>query len=90
MSIRLGRGRAFELVLREGALLAGGGLILGMAVHAGLGRVIQNQLYEVQPLDPVAIAVVLLTMSAVAFVACAIPAKRATRLNPAEVLSQGF
>jgi predicted permease len=77
----------FRLVLREGAMLAGGGLLIGLAANVGLGRLIQQQLYEVQPLDPVVIALVLVTMGTVALLACAIPARRATQVNPAEVLT---
>jgi cell division protein FtsL len=57
-----------------------------MAANVALSRLIERQLYEVRPLDPMVILLVLLTMGAVALVACAVPARRATTVNPAEVL----
>jgi ABC-type antimicrobial peptide transport system permease subunit len=42
-------------------------------------------LLEVQPLDPAVTALVLLTMGTVALLACALPARRATKVNPAIV-----
>jgi predicted permease len=77
----------FNLVLREGGLLAGMGLLVGMAANVALGRLIRNQLYDVSPLEPMVIVAVLITMGAVALLASVLPARRATRVNPAEVLN---
>jgi ABC-type antimicrobial peptide transport system permease subunit len=77
----------FRLVRREGALLTATGVLLGMAGNLALGGVIRDQLYEVRPLDPVVLLLVVSTLGTVALVACALPARRATQVNPATVLT---
>jgi putative ABC transport system permease protein len=77
----------FRLVLREGALLAAGGLLIDMVGNVAFGGVIRDQLYEVRPLDPLVLALVLVTLGAVALLACALPARRATKVNPAIALN---
>jgi ABC-type lipoprotein release transport system permease subunit len=45
-------------------------------------RLLQAQLFEVSPTDPATLAVVSLTLLVVALAACAIPGRRATRIDP--------
>jgi predicted permease len=77
-----------RLVLREGSLLAGVGLILGIAGAAALRKAIAGELYEVSPLDPLVIAVVVALLAAVVFAASVFPARRATHVSPVQVLNQ--
>ena len=73
-------------VLRRGLLLAGSGIALGIGAALALSGLLSSLLYEVSATDPatfVALASVLLT---VAIVACAIPARRATRIDPVTAL----
>jgi predicted permease len=77
----------FKLVLREGIVLVAIGLILGIVGAAGMRSVIENQIYGVQPLDPFVIGLALAGLSIVALSACTLPALRATRLDPVQVLN---
>jgi len=78
----------FGLVLREGLWLVGGGLIVGFGGTFALRRALQSQIYGLGALDPFVIGIVLLTLGMVAFAACSLPARRATRVDPVAVLNQ--
>jgi ABC-type antimicrobial peptide transport system permease subunit len=71
-----------RLVLRHGMTMATSGLVLGLLAAAGLTRLLGNLLYGVSPTDPATFTVVALLLAAVALLACAIPAWRATRVDP--------
>src|SRR5439155_7730042 len=71
-----------SLVLREGLRLVAVGLALGLGVAVALGRVLNALLFEVQPADPVTLMAVALLFAAVAMLACYIPARRATKIEP--------
>jgi putative ABC transport system permease protein len=58
------------------------GALLGAAGAAALSRFIASLLFGVQPLDPATFAAVAAFLGAVAFAACLIPARRATRVDP--------
>lgn len=77
----------FRLVLREGAMLIGAGLLLGLAGALAVGRTLEGHLFGVQPADPLVLASVALGTGAVALLACVAPARRATRVDPVRVLS---
>jgi len=75
-----------RMVIGEGMLLAGAGIILGIGGALALGRVVQSLLFEVKPTDPgtfVGVTVVLLIVS---LAACWIPARRAMKIEPLEAL----
>ncbi len=74
------------MVLREGMMLAGIGLVLGMAVAAGVTRLMTALLFGVSAIDPVTYVAVALGLASVALCANYIPAMRATRVNPVEAL----
>jgi predicted permease len=75
-----------RLVLREGAMLAGIGIVLGLAGAVVATRWIATLLYDVSPTDPVVLAALPLGLAAVALVACWVPARRAARSDPLKVL----
>ena len=77
-----------KLVLGEGLLLVGIGLILGVAGAAAIQRALENELYGVKPLDPVVMASVMAALTLVALTACLLPARRATEVDPVIVLSE--
>jgi predicted lysophospholipase L1 biosynthesis ABC-type transport system permease subunit len=79
--------RIFGLVLSEGILIVGVGAALGLLGAFFLRRAIQSQLYEVGAMDPFVLAAVGLVLAAVAFVACVLPARRASRTDPVIALT---
>jgi len=74
------------LVLREGMVLAAAGVIVGMAVFASIARFIRGLLFGVGPADLITLVVVAGTLLAVACVASAVPAWRASHIDPLEAL----
>jgi ABC-type antimicrobial peptide transport system permease subunit len=62
------------------------GIGLGLVAALTGGRIIERLLYNVSPRDPVVIGTVTLLLTAVAIVACWLPARRAARLSPLEAL----
>jgi predicted permease len=78
----------FELVLREGLLLIGGGFVLGVAGAAVLRKSLESQLFGVSATDPVVLLGVSAMLALVAIVACALPARRATRIDPMVALAE--
>jgi predicted permease len=71
-----------RLVLTEGMVLAGLGIILGIAGALALTRLLEAYLYGVNPTDPIAFTATALLLAGVAMLACGIPARRATRVDP--------
>jgi predicted permease len=78
----------FQLFLREGMLLIGCGLALGLVGSAALRKAVENQIYGVQPLDPIVLGMVIVLLGGVALVACLRPAQLATRVDPLVVLNE--
>jgi putative ABC transport system permease protein len=81
-----GRGDVLALVVKQGLGPAATGVALGLGASWFLGRLVRTLLYGVSPQDPWVILVATSTLLAVALVATALPARRATRVAPAEVL----
>jgi len=75
-----------RLVVRHGMALAAAGIGLGVAAAASVTRYLASLLYGVGPTDPVVLVGASALLLAVAFVACSIPARRATRVDPMVVL----
>jgi putative ABC transport system permease protein len=71
-----------RLILREGLQLVGVGLVLGLIAAASLQKAMASQIYGVRALDPVVLLSVMLVLGVVALAACAIPARRAMRVDP--------
>ena len=71
-----------RLVLREGALLIGAGLVLGWGGAVAVTRLIEGFLSGVRPNDPATFIVVAGLLTLVALLACWIPARRATKVDP--------
>ncbi|MGO8731938.1 MAG: ABC transporter permease [Terriglobia bacterium] len=79
-------GGVVRLVLREGLVLVAIGLAAGFAGAAALQKAIVSQIYGVRSSDPLVILGVSLLLGIIALAACAVPARRATLIDPIEVL----
>ncbi|MGA2443660.1 MAG: FtsX-like permease family protein, partial [Tepidisphaeraceae bacterium] len=79
-------GEVLRLVVGRGLALAGIGVTIGLAASYGLTRLMSSLLYGVKANDLVTFTAVAATLSAVAAVACYIPARRATRVDPITAL----
>jgi predicted permease len=75
-----------RLVVRQAMAPVLLGLIVGMVAALALGRLLTTQLYQVSPHNPALLATAALTLGAVALLACFVPARRATYVNPIEAL----
>ena len=74
------------LVVRHGMLLTAAAIVAGVAVALGTTRIIRTLLYEVAPADPVTFVAVPALVLLTAAVASWIPARRASRSDPCQVL----
>jgi putative ABC transport system permease protein len=86
MGIRIALGAASGdvagMVVRQGMMLALAGVVAGLAAAFAATRVMAGFLFSVSPTDPWTFSAVSLTVAVVAFLACYIPARRATRVDP--------
>ena len=80
-------GDLYRLVLRHGLTVVAIGLLLGVAGALALTRLLTGFLFEVEPTDPVVYAAVALLTVSVALLACVLPVRRATQVNPVEALN---
>jgi putative ABC transport system permease protein len=82
--LALGAQRAdvFRLVISQGMLLVVSGLLIGLIGALGVGRGLQSVLYGVGGSDAPALSFALLALVIVALIACWLPARRATRVDP--------
>lgn len=71
-----------RLVVQQGMVLVAIGLVLGILGAVALTRVMSSVLYEITPKDPLTFVVVAVFLPVVALVACYIPARRATKVDP--------
>jgi putative ABC transport system permease protein len=92
IGIRLAMGATPGAVIRStvwrGMRLTGLGIALGLIAAALLGPLVRSVLSGIGPADPLVLAAVALLLAAVAAIACYIPARRATRIDPAVALRQ--
>ncbi len=82
MALGADRALVLKLVLRQGGILIGAGLSLGLLAAMPLVRFVSAMLFGVQPLDPAVFAGVAIGVAAVATLATFVPARRASRVDP--------
>jgi len=82
MALGAERRDVLKLVIGEGMLLTLIGIAIGLAAAIGLTRFLNDLLYGVTAIDPLTFGVIALLMMGVALMACWIPARRATKVDP--------
>jgi ABC-type antimicrobial peptide transport system permease subunit len=82
MALGARRGHVFALIMRQGALQTGLAVGVGILISLAVGRVLAQILYQVSPSDPFALAFSAIMLTAAALLACFLPARRATHVNP--------
>ena len=92
IGIRLALGssgrRIFDLILREGLVLVAAGFALGAVGALALRQSLQSQLFQISATDPMALTGAAAVLTLVAVAACALPARRATRIDPLIALTE--
>ena len=79
-------GSVARMIVREGGVVAGAGIVAGLATAFAGSRLIESLLYGISPRDPAVFASTTAILLAVALPACWFPARRAARLSPLEAL----
>ncbi|MEY2538621.1 MAG: hypothetical protein QOG67_2361 [Verrucomicrobiota bacterium] len=86
MALGADAGSVLRLVLSRGLRLTTAGIVVGAIAALVLTRLMGNLLYKVSPRDPLAYGFALLVLLGVALLACFLPARRATRIDPVRAL----
>jgi predicted permease len=86
MALGADRTSVLRLVLRQGLTVSVVGLAIGMAGTLALSRVLASFLYDMAPYDPLTLLGVAVVLILVSAVACLVPARKATRVDPVRVL----
>lgn len=88
--VALGAGNraVLTLVLGQGGLLVGAGVVIGLLVSAAANRVIESVLVGIRPVDPLTSAAVTTVVFGVGLLACWSPARGAARIDPMDVLRE--
>jgi putative ABC transport system permease protein len=86
MALGAQEGDVLGLVMKQGARMILIGLVTGLATALALTRLMASLLFRVAPTDLATFATVTAVLAAVAFAACYVPARRATRVDPIQTL----
>ncbi len=88
MALGATRASVLRLILREGMSLVIAGVLIGLLVALAIGRLLSTMLFGVDASDPLSVAAAALMLSAVALLACYLPARWATKVDPLEALRE--
>ncbi len=86
MSLGADRLHVLRMIVRQGLVLVGVGLVFGVVGALALSKVLGSLLYGVGPHDPLVLGSVAIVLFATGALACAVPALRASRVAPVEAL----
>jgi predicted permease len=88
MALGAAQASVLRLILKQGMSMVGAGVLIGLAVALVVGRLLSRMLYGVGASDPASIAGAALVLSAIALMACYLPARWASRLDPLVALRE--
>jgi putative ABC transport system permease protein len=86
LALGASRGSVQRLVLREVAVLIGGGTAAGLVLFLSANRVLRSMLFEISPDDPIMIVLAIAALATIGVLAGSLPARRAARVDPAVTL----
>ncbi len=86
MALGAHRRDVFALIMRQGAMQTALAVGIGLLISFAAGRILAQILYDVSPTDPFALIVSSLLLAGATLLACFLPARRATRVNPLTAL----
>ncbi len=89
MALGAGQFGVLRLILKQGLSMVATGILIGLAAALLAGRLLGRALYGVSPEDPLSVAGAALILLAVALVACYLPARWASRVDPLVALREG-
>jgi ABC-type antimicrobial peptide transport system permease subunit len=82
MALGAGRGQVLQLILRQGLGMVATGIAIGTMLSFAFGRAVSKMLYGISPSDPISILGASLVLLIIAGLACYLPARTASKLNP--------
>jgi len=82
MALGAEKGDVLRLVVRQGMIMALCGVAIGLLASFALTRVMESLLFGVSVTDPLTFTVIALLLTSVALLACVLPARRATKVDP--------
>ena len=88
MTLGADRTEVVRMVLRDSFRMIGVGIVIGLPVAYGLGRVLESTLFELSALDPLTTVSALAALLLVSFAAAWFPAQRAARIDPINALRE--
>jgi putative ABC transport system permease protein len=75
-------GDVLRMIIKQGMLLIGGGIVVGLISSFALTRLLRKLLFGVSVTDPLTFVTITFTLAVIALIACYIPARRATKVDP--------
>ncbi len=82
MALGAQRGNVLRMVLQQGLVLVSIGLVAGLGISIAVTRFMRDLLFQIGAMDPVTFIGVSLILITVAMIACYVPARRATKVDP--------
>ena len=89
MALGAAQASVLRLILKQGMSLVAIGVLLGFAAALAVGRLLSRMLYGVSASDPISVAGAAAVLLAIALLACYLPARRASRVDPLAALREG-
>ena len=86
MALGAQAGQVIRMIFRQGAMQLGAGIAVGLLLAAAIGQATAVILFEVQPRDPQVFGGVVVVLAIAGMLACLLPARRATRVDPLTAL----